>query len=113
MNNFSSLPENIGFDEFKSVKNSAGSMNFIFIDNDSKDTIDIVEDRRIHTLREYFSKYPIEVREKVKTITIDIYTPYIVLIEEMFPNAKIILDRFHIVQNLLRALNKLRNRYNE
>lgn len=84
VNNFSSLPENIGFDEFKSVKNSAGSMSFIFIDNDSKDTIDIVEDRRIHTLREYFSKYPIEVREKVKTITIDIYTPYIVLIEEMF-----------------------------
>lgn len=33
------------------------------------------------------------------------YEPYISLIKTTFPNAKIIIDRFHIVQALNRALN--------
>lgn len=41
-------------------------------------------------------------------MSIDIYQPYIVLIQELFPNAKIIIDRFHIVQSLNRALNIVR-----
>ena len=41
----------------------------------------------------YFSYYPKEVREKVKFIVIDMYNPYILLIQEYFPNAIIIIDR--------------------
>ena len=33
------------------------------------------------------------------------YEPYMSLIKQLFPNAKIIIDRFHIVQSLNRALN--------
>ena len=36
------------------------------------------------------------------------YTPYIDLIKKWFPNAKIIIDLFHIVQLLSRSLNKTR-----
>ena len=36
------------------------------------------------------------------------YTPYISLIKECFPNAKIIIDTFHIVQLISRSLNKTR-----
>lgn len=36
------------------------------------------------------------------------YKPYITLIKEMFPNAKISIDRFHLVQLINRAFNKLR-----
>lgn len=38
------------------------------------------------------------------------YLPYIQLIKEMFPNAKIIIDPFHIVQALNRELNRTRVR---
>ena len=38
------------------------------------------------------------------------YLPYIQLIKEMFPNAKIIIDPFHIVQALNRELNRTRGR---
>lgn len=44
----------------------------------------------------------------VETVCIDIYTPYMSLITDMFPNAKIILDRFHIVNLISKALNKTR-----
>ena len=33
------------------------------------------------------------------------YESYMSLIKQLFPNAKIIIDRFHIVQSLNRALN--------
>ncbi len=39
---------------------------------------------------------------------IDMYEPYMTLIKEVFPNAQIIIDRFHIVQALNRALNMSR-----
>ncbi len=34
--------------------------------------------------------------------------PYFELVKAVFPNAKIVTDRFHIVQQITRALNQLR-----
>ena len=39
------------------------------------------------------------------------YAPYISLIKELFPHAKIVIDKFHLVQHLSRALNKTRIRF--
>ncbi|MDS1170238.1 transposase, partial [Staphylococcus aureus] len=47
-------------------------------------------------------------RQQVKTVTIDMYEPYVRLFRDLFPNAAIIFDRFHIVQHLNRELNKYR-----
>lgn len=105
---FQSLPEHMMMDEFKSVKNVVGSMSFIFADAQTHRIVDIVEDRRLSALKTYFSRFSLNERQKVKTITIDMYEPYISLIKTIFPNAKIIIDRFHIVQALNRALNMAR-----
>ncbi|WP_423240803.1 transposase [Garciella nitratireducens] len=96
------------FDEFKSVKSAAGSMSFLFCDSTSRNIVDIVEDRRLHILKNYFLRYSKNARLSVKTIVIDIYSPYISLIKDVFPKAKIIIDTFHIVQLFSRALNKTR-----
>ncbi len=102
------LPETLCFDEFKSTKDASGSMSFVYMDYKESRIIDIVEDRRKHILIKHFSRYPKDIREKVKYIVIDMYKPYMQLIYELFPNAKIILDRFHIVNLINRALNKTR-----
>lgn len=102
------LPKHLMFDEFKSTKDAKGSMSFIIADAETHDIVDIVENRQLHFLRKYFSNYTKEARNKVETICIDMYDPYISLIKELFPNTKIILDRFHIIQLLSRALNKTR-----
>ena len=109
--NFNYLPENLCFDEFKSVKSAEGYMSFIFCDADTKQIIDIIEDRHLISLQAYFKKYSKEARDRVKHIVIDMYTPYISLIKELFPHAQIILDKFHLVQHLSRALNKTRIRF--
>ncbi len=102
------LPETLCFDEFKSTKDAKGSMSFVYMDFEDSRIIDIVEDRRKLSLDRHFNRYSNEVRATVKFIVIDMYKPYMVLIKDMFPNAKIIIDRFHIVNLINRALNKTR-----
>ena len=95
-------------DEFKSVRSESFNMSFVFMDALSRKIIDILPDRRIHKLIAYFNRFPMEIRKKVKGVVIDMYEPYISLIKDVFPNASIIFDRFHVVQNLTRALDKTR-----
>ena len=102
------LPEVISFDEFKSVKSADGAMSFHMYNGITGQIIDIVEDRRLDNLIKYFFYYDYKARSKVKYITIDMYSPYISLIKKMFPNAKIIIDKFHLTQLISRSLNKTR-----
>lgn len=104
------LPKVLSFDEFKSVKSADGAMSFHLCNGLTGQTIDIVEDRRLSSLLKYFSYYSHKARNKVKFIVIDMYSPYISLIKTMFPNAQIIIDKFHLVQLVSRALNKTRIR---
>ena len=102
------LPEAICIDEFKSVKNIDGAMSFVFADYRTKSIVDIVEDRKLNFLTEYFSRFFLEARNNVKYICMDMYTPYISLVNSIFPNAKIVLDKFHIVNLINRAFNQTR-----
>ena len=104
------LPEVLSFDEFKSVKSADGAMSFHMCNGITGQTIDIIEDRRLDNLIKYFYYYDYKVRSKVKFITIDMYSPYVSLIKKMFPNAKIIIDKFHLTQLISRSLNKTRIR---
>lgn len=67
-----------------------------------------MEDRSTQNLEKYFSYYLEETRKKVKYVVMDMYTPYIGLIEKWFPNAIIIIDLFHVVQLITNRLNKTR-----
>jgi transposase len=60
------LPEVLSFDEFKSVKSADGAMSFHMCDGKTGKTIDIVEDRRLLSLMEYFAYYTHKARSKVQ-----------------------------------------------
>lgn len=104
------LPSVLSFDEFKSVKSADGAMSFHLCNGETGKTIDIVEDRKLDSLIKYFSRYSHKARSNVKYITIDMYSPYISLIKKLFPNASIVIDKFHLIQLISRSLNKTRIR---
>ena len=104
------LPTILSFDEFKFVKTADGAMSFNMCNGETGKIIDIIEDRKLNSLLNYFSKYSHKARSKVKLIIIDMYSPYVSLINKMFPNARIIIDKFHLVQLISRSLNKTRIR---
>ena len=102
------LPNVLLFDEFKSVKSANGAMSFHLCNGITGKTIDIVEDRKLLSLIKYFGKYSHKALNNVKYIVIDMYSPYVSLIKKLFPNAKIIIDNFHLIQLISRSLNKTR-----
>ena len=101
------LPEVLSFDEFKSVKSADGAMSFNLCNGKTGKIIDIVENRQLNYLLKYFSYYTHKARKNVKFIVIDMYSPYISLILKLFPNAKIIIDKFHLIQLISKSLNKI------
>lgn len=103
-----SLPDHLMFDEFKSVKNTRGKMSFIYADAQTHEVVDILESTRKVDIREHFRRYSLTVRNQIKTIVIDMKMGYKNLIKELFPNAAIIIDGFHIVQLINRSLNRTR-----
>ncbi|MDK6258805.1 transposase, partial [Aerococcus urinae] len=70
--------------------------------------IDIVENRQKSELIHYFMRFSYQSRQAVKIVTIDMYSPYIEVIRACFPNAKILFDRFHVIQHLNLAINSVR-----
>ena len=108
--NFNYLPKALCFDEFKSTKDADGAMSFIYCDAVTHNIIDIIENRQLGFLKQYFYRFSLKVRKNVKYIVMDMYSPYISLVKECFPNAEIIMDKFHVINNFARALNKTRIR---
>lgn len=102
------LPEHLGIDEFKSVKQATSGMSCILMDAYNHTLLDIVLDRTQDALRDYFMRYSYEARMQVKTVTMDMYGPYYLFLQRIFPNAEIVIDRFHIVQLLNNTLNRYR-----
>ncbi len=103
---FSSLPKHVSFDEFKYAK---GKMAFEYINAETGAILAILEGRDRRTICNHFvTHYSLTARKRVETITIDMNAGYVSLIKELFPNAKIIIDRFHLIQLINRAMNKTR-----
>ena len=99
------LPEHMSWDEYSFKK---GKMSFIAQDFDSRRIVEILDGRTQATIRNHFLRYSRQVRSRVKVITMDMFSPYYDIARKLFPNAKIVLDRFHIVQHLSRAMSRVR-----
>ncbi|WP_408022612.1 ISL3 family transposase [Streptococcus pneumoniae] len=109
---FSCLPEIMSWnvETVRGVTVSIGrwKMSFIAQDFEKLDIITVLEGRTQAVIRDHFLKYDRAVRCRVKIITMDMFSPYYDLARQLFPCAKIVLDRFHIVQHLSRAMSRVR-----
>ena len=99
------LPEYLAFDEFRGVSRQ---LHFIAIDGHTHKIVKVLPTRLKKDIINYFKRFPLTVRNKVKTVTMDLNYYYDIMAKELFPNAQVILDRFHIVQMLNRSFNSCR-----
>ena len=102
---YDKLPAVMSWDEFGFKKSE---LAFIAQNYETNELITILDNRRQTTIRNYFLKYPLKARQQVQFITMDMSGAYIPLAKKLFPNAEIIIDRFHIIQHLGRAFLKTR-----
>ena len=102
---YDKLPAVMSWDEFGFKK---GELAFVAQNYETNKLITILDNRRQTTIRNHFLKYPLKARQQVQFITMDMSGAYIPLAKKLFPNAEIIIDRFHIIQHLGRAFLKTR-----
>ena len=108
--NYGKLPEKIGIDEFNATKDTKSKMAFIIVNQDNHNIFDINNSRLSYDIEKYFKRYSKQERDKVKLITMDLYKPYYKLMHNLFKNAILISDRFHIVIQPRNALDNTRKR---
>ncbi|WP_167790853.1 ISL3 family transposase [Vagococcus xieshaowenii] len=102
------LPSILCIDEFKSMKSCEGSMSFICVDGVRNELFEILEDRRLQKLVNYFMTFSRQARKAVKYLVMDMNGSYAQLLKTVFPCAEIVTDRFHIVQHINRTFNQFR-----
>ena len=99
------LPAHLAFDEFKGVDRQ---LHFICLDGDNHQVVQILRTRYKKTLLKYFGRFSLQARANVKTVTMDLNFYYQDIVRACFPNAQIVIDRFHMIQMLTRSFNSLR-----
>ena len=103
------LPTILSFDEKHIGKAiSDHKFTFIMLDWKNKKVYDILKSRDKNTLWKYFGSIPREERDKVQYITMDMWSTYKDVSKHFFRNAKIAVDSFHVMENINRAMNKVR-----
>lgn len=101
------LPRVISFDEFK-ADTSEGKYAFILNDPIHRKALDILPERKKEYLIQYFTNC--NNRHSVEFVISDMYEPYLLVQQIMFPHAKYVVDRFHYTRYIMDALDKVRIR---
>lgn len=100
-------PTRIGIDEHSWLKGKSGrSFVSLVVDYDNKKIFEAVEGKTALGLSENLAHIP--GRERVKEVALDLCDPFKKFAREMFPNARIVADHFHVVRLLNPALNRAR-----
>ena len=102
------LPTIMGIDEFKATNDTISKMAFIVVDQNKRNIFDINNSRLSNDINKYFKRYSKQERGKVQFITMDLYKPYYKLMSNLFKNAILIADRYHIVIQARNALDNTR-----
>lgn len=99
------LPKVISFDEFK-ADTEEGKYAFILNDPIHKKVLDVLPSRKKERLIQYFTHT--ENRRSVEYIISDMYEPYLLVQKIMFPHAKYVVDKFHYIRYIMKALDDIR-----
>ena len=104
----SRLPEAISFDEFKG---NAGGERFQCIVTDplNRRVFDILPSRTVETIQDYLRPFPN--RDEVKYVVMDMNRGFRDAAKAFLPNAKIIIDRFHVVRYCTEAMENVRRSF--
>jgi len=100
--------ESIGVDEIAIQKGHKYITVVYQIDKHCTRLLWVGKDRTVKTLLRFFREFGKPWSEKLKHICSDMWKPYLKVIKKKAPKALHILDRFHIMANVNKAIDKVR-----
>ena len=97
----------LGIDEI-ALKKGHQQFALILSDLDQGYVIDVLEDRHMERLEAWVDRLSLAERQAIEEVSMDMWSPYRSAVERKLTHAEIVADRFHVVQNLNRAVTKAR-----
>jgi len=92
------------------VSKRKGSRDFVTVvsDIDQGCLLEVIDSHKHQDIIEVLLQQPLEVRESVTEVSVDMWAGFPKVIQEVFPNAVVVIDRFHVMKLVLETLNKIR-----
>lgn len=81
----------------------------VVLDYDTGRVVWMGKDRQIASLDAFFAEMPLQVRESIQAVAIDMWDPYIAAIKKWCPQADIVFDLFHVVKAFHKVIDDIRN----
>lgn len=105
------LPTILSFDE-KHINKSITEDAYLFsiVDFKKNKLYDMLPNRHKRTLIAYFNQFSKDELSSVEYVVMDMYEPYLDVSKLCFKKALIAVDSFHVIENVHRALDKVRIR---
>ncbi|NMC74238.1 MAG: ISL3 family transposase, partial [Geobacteraceae bacterium] len=99
----------IGIDEICWKKKGSKFLTLVYqIDAGCKRLLWIGQDRTGNTLKDFFHEFGPKRSAKLRFVCTDMWKPYLRIVAEMADKALNILDRFHIMTHMNKAIDKVR-----
>jgi transposase len=70
--------------------------------------LEVIDSHQQLEIIEALEQQPIAVREQIVEVSVDMWGGFPKVVEKLFPNAKLTIDRFHVMQATNKELNKIR-----
>ena len=94
------------------VSKRKGHKDFVTVVSniDAGELLEVIDSHKQDDIIEILKQQPIEIRGKVEEVSVDMWGGFPKVVKEVFPNAKVVIDRFHVMQPLIKELNQLRQK---
>lgn len=97
----------LGMDEIALVK-AQGNYCAVLVDIETRQLLALVESRRIEDLRKVLQSWGSEILNQIEEVSIDLWKPYKILVQQLMPNADVVADRFHVMKQVNQELDEQR-----
>jgi transposase len=101
---FRETPRLLGLDEVM----ISGGYRAVMVNLEMNTLFDIHDNRKLASMRQYFEK--LKDKENIEWVCADMWEPYKVLISEQIPQAKLVIDRFHVIKMASKAMEQIRKK---
>jgi transposase len=103
----SSLLTRIGIDEF-SHRKGKGKFATTVCDIEGSTLLEVIDSHKQETIIKSLMKWSLEQRSVIEEVAVDMWGGFTKVVKEVFPNAKVVYDRFHVMKVINTELNKIR-----
>lgn len=110
-NNLDQNLKKISIDEF-SHRKGQGNYATVICDLETAKLIEVIDSHQQNEIIKVLMEWPLAVREAVIEVSVDMWGGFTKVIQTVFPNARIVYDRFHVMKILNEELNQIRKQCN-